>query len=342
MPAIAAKTPRLAFQLESVNYSEATSLRSLSGEWDDRVTSGDDALSYSRAYLGLETDDFSIQYLQRFETVYEFDNETARFIYQTENQLPLSAGETYRLEIRPRRAASEGIRLGFRNLRIGELGAAVYISLLKPFNLLDGELDGSAIAVGPGDYDFEFQSDLVYKHDPLYGRDNQNLSGSGYALDLHFEYALSERWHAELELVDVAGELRFNDAPFTTAEASSDVKTFDENGYLVYEPVVRGFEGNRDYRYEFDMQSHVTISYLLSANYRLALLHHDYGKSAFQEIQVNQSLGRGTISWQLLPEPGAAGIAYVAPNLTLGIAADDLDFKKMKYLALHARYSLAF
>lgn len=337
-----AELPRLAFHLESVNYSEATSLRSLSGEWDDRVGSGDDALSFSRTYLGLETDDFSIQYLQRFESLYEFDNDTAKFIYQTENRLPLTSGETYRLDIRPRRAASEGIRLGFKNLRIGQLGAAVFISLLKPFNLLDGELDGSAVATGPGDYDFEFRSDLVYKRDPLFERDGATLSGSGYAVDLHLDYALSERWHGRLELVDVAGKLSLNDAPFTTAEASSDTKTFDENGYLVYDPVVRGFEGNKDYSYEFDMQTHATISYLISAAYRFALLHHDYGSTAYQEIQLNQSFGRGLISWQLIPQAGAAGIAYLTPNLALGFAADDIDFKKMKYLALQIRYTWAF
>ena len=333
---------RLTVSLESVNYSEATSIRSLSGEWDDEITSGDNALSYSRVYIGYEQDAFSIQYLQRFEAVFEFDNDTARFIYQIENQLDLKPGEKYKLDIRPKRAASKGIRLGYKNQFRKDINASVFVSLLQPFYILDGDLDGSAEAIASNDYDFEFKSDLVYKEDPLFERGSENISGTGYAVDLFFRYAINDRWQAALDLVDIAGELRIDDAPFTTATASSDIKSFDENGYVVYDPVVRGIEGNKDYTYQFDLQTHLSLGYLLSDRYSITLQHHEYKNFAFQELLIDQSTERGLIRWHLLPELRAAGISYLTTNLMLGISLDDFDYKETKYLALTARYSWAF
>lgn len=334
--------PKLAIRFESVSYNESTSLRSITGEWDDKVTSGDDTLSVTRFYVGYEDDSISIQYLRRYDILYEYANDTARLIYQTENRLPLTPGDEYQLYIRSKSSVSRGIRLGYIKQLGQDFNIAAFFSLLSPTDLEDGVLNGSAIATTSNDYDFNISSDVFYRDDPLFDRDSESLSGSGYALDLNFDYTMSEQWYVKLELLDVLGELSFNNAPYTTADATSDVKSFDEEGYVIYNPVVTGVEGNKDFSYEFDMESHLTILYTLSSQYRFSLLHHDYRNIAYQELQFIQSFTRNMISWHLIPELKAAGISYHSPNFMIGLVADDLDFDKTKYLAVYSRIFIPF
>mgnify|MGYP001822236785 CR=1 FL=1 len=333
---------KLTIEFESVSYSEATSLYSLAGNWNDKVGSGDDALSFTRLSFGIESGPISLQYIQRADTVYEFANDTARFIYQIENRQDLIPGETYELEIQPKRQASHGIRMGYTTQLHEDVGVSVFFSLLSPSNVLDGEVKGSAVAVAANDYDFDFDSSLVYRDDPLYDRDGTRLTGDGYAVDLFIRYAINERWHMNLDLIDLAGELSISDAPFTVASATSDVKTFDEDGYVVYNPVITGLEGNRDFTYEFDTQAHLALSYLLSNEYSLVVQHHQYKNVGYQELQFVQLGNQRKFSWHLVPEIGAAGISSTTPVFMLGLTADDFDRNKMKYLALDGQYFWLF
>ena len=333
---------KLTIEFESINYSEATSIYSIAGNWNDKVGSGDDALSFTRLSIGIKSGPISLQYIQRSDTIYEFSNDTARLIYQVENQQSLTPGEIYELELEPKRQASHGIRMGYTTQVNEDLGVAVFFSLLSPSNVLDGELKGSAVAVAANDYDFDFNSALVYRDDPLYDRDGTSLAGDGYALDLFINYAINERWHMNLDLIDLAGELKINNAPFTVANATSDVKSFDEDGYVVFNPVITGLEGNRDFTYEFDTQTHLSLSYLLSNGYSLVVQHHQYKNVGYQELQFVQSGNQRKLSWHLVPEIGAAGISYTTPAFMIGLTTDDFDRKKMKFLALYASYYYSF
>ncbi len=184
---------KLTIEFESVSYSEATSIYSIAGNWNDKVSSGDDALSFTRLSIGIENGPISLQYIQRSDTIYEFANDTARFIYQVENRQDLTPGEIYELEIQPKRQASHGIRMGYTTEVNEDFGVTVFFSLLSPSNVLDGELKGSAVAVAANDYDFDFNSALVYRDDPLYDRDGTSLTGDGYAVDLFIRYAINDR-----------------------------------------------------------------------------------------------------------------------------------------------------
>lgn len=333
---------KLTIEFESVSYSEATSLYSIAGNWSDRVSSGNDALSFTRLSVGIENGPISLQYIQRSDSIFKFANDTARFIYQIENRQSLTPGEIYELEIHPKRQASHGIRMGYTSQVHENVGVSVFLSLLSPSNILDGEVKGSAVAVAANDYDFDFSSDLVYRDDPLYDRDGTRLTGDGYAVDLFIRYAINERWHMNLDFIDLAGELSINDAPFTVASATSDVKTFDEDGYVVFNPVITGLEGNRDITYEFDTQVHLSLSYLLSNKHSLVVQHHQYKNVGYQEIQFVQSANQRKFSWHLVPEIGAAGVSYTTTEFMIGLTVDDFDRKKMKYLALYGRYFWLF
>ncbi len=336
------ESSQLSFEFDSVNYSEATSLHSIAGEWSDSITPGDEALSVSRLYLGYQQGPFSFQYVVRYDIYYNYANETVQFISLVENQQPLQVNDQYQLYIEEDKLASRGFRFGFNTWLRDDIEIKAYFSLLTPTDIEQGNLNGSAVVVGTSDYDFDFHSDLVYKDDPLYDRATQDLSGQGYSIDLAFHYIVNEKWSINLELFDIAGEIKFDDVAFTTADATSDIKTFDENGYVIYNPVITGLEGNKSFTYKFNTQSHLAVAYKLANNNSIVLQHHQYINTSFQELNYVQRFDPNQLAWNFIPKINAFGFTFKTPNFSFGLTTDNLDYKKTKFLSLSTQLYWVF
>jgi hypothetical protein len=325
---------KVIFQFDTLNYSEATSIRSISGEWDDTVSKGDMAISLSRLSVGYEIKNFSIQYLKRYDNYINYAEDTIQFLYLSENQFPLTSGEQYDLYIKARTSASHGLKIGYKLPVSNQLMVSGYFSLLSADKLSAGSLNGQVETISNSDYDFNFHSDMVFHDDPLYDRKTQSLSGDGYSVDLGISYTPNEYWKLNLDILDLTGELSFSKAPYTTADATSAVKQYDENGYVIYDPVIRGIEGYKKYSYEFDRQIHLSVLYTISERLELEIKHHNFRNIEYQEIFLNQAMGENILSWQLIPRLSALGLSFSNSVYTLGIASDSFNYKKMKYLSI--------
>ncbi|MBC8212079.1 MAG: hypothetical protein H8E21_13545 [Gammaproteobacteria bacterium] len=327
------KEQQLSLSFNSLNYSEVSSLHSIAGRWSDSISSGDEAWSMSRLALSYQNQDYVIEALYRADTYYQFANETAQVLYLAENHLPLEPGRRYPLLIKPNKLSSSGFRFGLKAAG-DSLQMTAYISLLKPTKILQGQLSGSALALDTNDYDLEFSSDLVYDADPLYDRPAENISGQGYALDLTLAYQPTKRWRFDLELLDIAGHLSIDHAPYTSAEATSDIKSFDPDGFVTYDPVVTGREGFRPFTYDFSLQLHFSADYRLANENSVIFQHHEILGFNYQRFIYRQNLENSQLSWQLIPKVKALGVMYQTPYFNIGIEADSLDYRKMKFLSL--------
>lgn len=336
------ESPRLSFEFDSVNYSEATSLHSIAGHWGDGVTSGDDALSLSRLYLGYQQGAFSFQYVKRYDIYYRYANDTARFLYLTENQLPLPESDQFQLFIEADKSESRGFRFGYNTWLGDDVEISAFLSLLQATDLQHGSMNGSATVVDSKDFDFSFHSDLVYRDDPLYDRAAEDLSGQGYSFDLSLHYIVNGRWDIKIDLFDVAGELKFDDTAFTKADATSNIKTFDENGFVIFDPVISGIEGNKDFTYKFNRQSHLAVDYKLSNENSIVFQHHHYKNANYQELHYLQRFDSSQLDWNLIPQLKAFGVTFKTHNFSIGLVTDDLDYKKMKFLSIHSQFHWVF
>ena len=331
----------LSFEFDSVSYSEATSIHSISGHWEDEVTSGDVAFTVDRAYLGYAYGPFSIQYVMRYDAYYDYANETAEIIFLTKNKRPLRAGDQYRLFIGADKSSSKGFRFGYSDWLTDEFKLSAYLSLLELTDIEQGKLIGSATVIDENDYDFDFDVDMVYEDDPLFERDTGEIYGDGYSLDLSLHYVINPGWRLQVDVFDLVSKMRVDNVPFTTASASSDVKEFDENGYVTFNPVVNGFEGNKSYSFEFNRQTHLALDYRRANDDRIVLQHHDYVNVEYQEINYIQHFGQNRLSWNLIPEFGAIGLSFHRPGFRIILNTDNVDYDEMKYLHLSFELFLA-
>jgi hypothetical protein len=134
-------SPTLVIELQSVNYSEPTSIWSLSGKWNDVVDKGDFAVSRARLNLGFSEGPWTLQIVNRRDNYYEFDNATVQFISLAENQQSLTSGEQYRLFIKQHFSASKGLRFGYQFEPYEKLSLKTWFILLEPTDLRSGKLN---------------------------------------------------------------------------------------------------------------------------------------------------------------------------------------------------------
>ena len=342
MQAVAADQQKLFIDVSSFNVNESTSIYSLTGAWNEGVGDGDEAVSSGRILLGVKQDQYSLALIQRFDRYYRYSNATVDLLYTTENHQPLTPGKEYPLSIEAHNASSSGLMFEYHWQPNAYWTINPAISLLKPQTVQLGKLKGQAIATAAGDYDFSFISDMVYDSDPLYDRRVDGISGDGYSVDLKLSYDADSRWGIDLALNDILGELNIPDAPYTLAQASSDNKHYDENGYVVYDPVISGKEGYRDCVFEFKTQIHLNLKYRLDDINTLVFQHHDLGRFNYQQIDWMRNLQEAEISMQLLPLLKALGLSYRNQRFSAGVIADHLNYKKMKVFGFQLQYGYEF
>jgi hypothetical protein len=338
MPAVGlAGEQTISVKLDLNSYSEASSLQSIAGEWNDRIGKGDEAWLLLRLTLGYQNGNYSLQSIIRDDTFYRFANDTAQFVYLTKNHLALDSDRQFRLLIVPDKSSSRGLRFGFRHQFEDRLTLAAFISLLKPTRLVQGRLEGQAQAIGSNDYDFNFTSDLVYGDDPLFERTTGGLNGLGYSLDLTGAYQLGKHWRIDFQLLDVASDIRLDNVPYTTATATSDIKQFGDDGYLTYDPAISGRDGFKDYRYRFEPQMRFQLRYQLEQD-AIVLEHRRVYGFDYQKLIYQQSTGFGELGWRWIPAFKAVGLSWARQHFAIALEADRASLAKMKYISLSGRF----
>lgn len=329
-------------QFESSSYSPATSLSSISGRWNDEVSSGNKAWSINRLSLGYQQSGYTFEAIYRADFNYAFHNETVQFLYLSNNQLALETNRDYSLFIRPDKLAARGLRLGFSVKPTDSINVQTFLSVLQATDVLDGSLSGGATALASNDFNFNFSSDLIYKNDPLFGRKTTGLSGRGYALDVFINYQFNEVLSFNAQLIDLAGEMTFDAVPFTQATATSDVKSFDDGGYVQYNPSVSGVDGEKRVVKKLKGRQKLSALYHISNDKTLVFEHYNVFGFKYQKYALQQQYGQYDVTLSVLPRLNALGVQFKQDYYSIGLETDHIKRNKIKYLMLNAQLKWIF
>jgi hypothetical protein len=126
------------------------------------------------------------------------------------------------------------------------------------------DLRGNATATGPKSYDFDLFVDYVYDKNYLYERrdvSSSDSTGKGYSFDFGLKYVINENLSAEINFRDLLGRIYWEDVPYTTADATSDVKEFDDEGYMKFRPTIRGYEFFKDFEQKIPAKTDIIFTY---------------------------------------------------------------------------------
>lgn len=175
---------------------------------------------------------------------------------------PLEEGREVPVHLEVNGFTGQGLRLGYRH-EASRWALTGGLSLFRTSHLLAGALDGKFSATGNSDYAFDADVDYQYFQDFIFERpDVEEADGLGWSVDLKLDWQIDEDWSWSLQAEDLLARVRWQDAPYTVARASTDQKSYDENGYAVFAPLLSGREGYRsDFYQDLEARYDTTLSH---------------------------------------------------------------------------------
>ncbi len=315
--------------------SETVELAAYGRDWQDSgYRPGERAYALAYAETGAHYRGWGLgRVWQRYQRL-GFSESASRLFYRVQNSLPLNRATAYAVDVRLRSFAADGLRVFASPLQGRHGYLRVGVTRLYAYDLLEGTLRGAVRATGPREYEFQdLMLDYVYARDAVFERQVQAPRGQGWAFDVSLRWRPGPWLRLDLRLRDLAGRIRWFDAPHTTARVESDNRRYDENGYLRVDPTLSGRHDQLDYRQHLPWFGRLRLE--AGAPYRAVVLEMvRSGVKSFVVLGLSRKLGRWQGQVLYRPDRRAPALRLARGGFSLGLASDALDWTRARYLSI--------
>jgi hypothetical protein len=317
----------MAFSAQSFMATDYTSVRHFTDDWRGSYTPREGknlAVSFMRADVSAQYESWSVGYFYRQEILLESNKDTTDIAHANKTKTPVQAGRTYVINLALNGFETQGVRLdkafAWKMGNTLDVTFGIGTSLMNGQRARFGQAQGNALSTATG-YTYNLNmtdsnSQMTYPFMP-----SGEVSGTGYAFDLGLRLLWQDGKRLDIAINDLAGEIRWQNLPETTMNASSASSTYDSQGYIVLNPAVSGQNKRVEKTQKLDtkggIQFHSPLAYGIAANF-----------------------GMEWINDNIFPR---YGLSYVATS-GIGVMADyDYRFKTFglgatwKYMYLSAR-----
>lgn len=329
-------------EVESFAHAGPQPVHAFIDDWEAKLKPHSDAVTHNRISLGVHRARWSWAYVQRYDYEIKASPDSALLYHQVRNRTEFTQGKEYLLDVRAFHQRSQGFRLAYR-FGAPSLSVEAGVTLLQGQSLINGRIHGTAMAVGPKEYQYQASVRYHYSEDVLFDRPVRDPQGEGLSLDMRLRYRVSPTWTLSAQGEDLAGVLRWRKAPMTDAIASSDVQEFDENGFVRYRPTLTGYERNQSYRQRLHPRARVSISWdamprtRFGADWRLNEVDQYLSLSARRAVYHCWGT---TLEW--MPAFDAAGLGVDCGAFQLSLLGDSLRFDRAQLLQFRLSFAYAF
>jgi len=330
--------------IDSFTVSESVPITDIvEDEWDSPIKNGDTAFSYNWAEIGATYKGFGLGYLARYDYELEYSKDTAEFYHLVNNKKALPIGKEFNLLLVAKHTYSEGLRLSYQFQIHKELEFTIGGSYLKGLKLTEGKLSGSATAIAKNDYDFKADVNYYYSKDVLFKRKVKTPEGVGYSIDTQLNWNVWRDLSMHLQIVDLVGSIYWNNTPNTTAVATSDIKEYDENGYVKYNPVLKGNMPNQDFTQKLNPRVNLQFNYAIDSSAKLLGQIYNFEPGSFYQIGGEYAFKpQNRVQILYMFDTNAVSLGYVGKYLEFGITSDSFNIEKSYIFALKLNVHLQF
>lgn len=221
--------------------------------------------AYWKADTGLISHGWRIAGFYRGELFAETNKDTIEILRMINLEQELPVGREFKIDLKGEGFSAYGIETSKAiNLDRFVTGLAVGFTAryMTGEKIQEGTIKGDATATGPESYDFDLSLDYIYDENLIYKRrDAVPGTGDGYSFDIGARYDFSKKLRGEVLVRDLLGRIYWRDVPYTTADATSDVTSFDEDGYQVYRPTISGYESYKDFTQKIPLKTDLVLIY---------------------------------------------------------------------------------
>jgi hypothetical protein len=124
---------RLHSDIDLFAFSEAVSINQFAKDFDDNLVSGETAFTQDKFEIGVRKGPWLLAYVDRFDYLTEFTEDTAFFHHSEQNSNPVPTDREYHLLLDVERARSQGVKIGYSwdlrdDLRIDLAGTYYFLA----------------------------------------------------------------------------------------------------------------------------------------------------------------------------------------------------------------------
>ncbi len=334
------------FQTEALVADDPVSIHDLFNRWQGEFHPKEGtnlAIDDGRIDIGFSTERWGyFGYTYRHQSFIRTNKDTALLTWQQLNDIEFTPGKRYDLLLEIDGFEADGLLYakGFEPIATpyGTLHIGVGIELLRGRNVQDGYLYGEATANSRKDYDFSAVSDYRYSENYLYTLHVERPEGYGYSSHLSVQWR-SNRFGFDLLCNDLAGAIHWRNLPYSHVDIGSANKSYDENGFVVYNPTVSGVEKSIDAIQRLYRKWRTEASFAFEPH-TLVAAGSDWVKGyAFPYARLRHRFKSGlqsSLSYESRFGSVALKIAYGA--LSLSLRANDLRHPSVLGADLSCRY----
>ena len=324
-------------------YSEPVTIRSALNDWEGGFRNGSSTITHNWLETGVSYKKWKLGILKRYDYEMEFSPDTAEFMYRTKNKQALQTGKTYHLDLKARHSFSDGVSLSRDFNPTENMSLTIGASYLRGRHLTEGTLQGTATTLADNDYDFEFGVDYFYSEDSLFDREVQAPEGQGYSIDLSLIWEPNKDFTTMLTVKDLIGRIYWENAPHTTATATSDVKEYDENGYVVYKPHLSGVESNKDFTQTLARKITFMAGYQVHQDIQiLGKIYHTKANTFYQAGAEYLFTDATQLQFLYMHDTNAVTLALKKKDFYFAVTSDSIDFNKAHTFGLNLYWLYQF
>lgn len=240
-------------------YSEPEPLIGTLDEWGESFDKGERQWLLNEFEIGYRLENgLSIAAFQRGFASTRINEQAAQRYGRIERNEPL-ADASVPVELSVSGFTGQGARFGYVHRR-DRWSASAEVSVFETKYLMDGGLSGTLTTNADGSYHIAAEVDYRYYRDSLFNRPNiDRPTGFGHALDLKLGYQVTDRWQLSAQAEDLWAAIEWDRAPYTLASANSQRQTYDDEGFVSFNPLFEGTEGYRE-NYQQDIDPRYRLS----------------------------------------------------------------------------------
>jgi len=164
---------------------------------------------------------------------------------------------------------------------------------------------------------------------------------SGAGLSLAATLPLADAWTLRLQADDLASRLRWKNLPLDTETLSSDVRSYDENGYVNYRPLLSGRKRQVDRNFRIPRYTAAALDYR-SGTWGAGVQLARYAGETIPTFSLSHRLGWLTLRANVETRFDSAGIGVEAGNFRLMLLSDALRLDEAKTRSLQLHYHVEF
>ncbi|WP_449284375.1 hypothetical protein [Marinobacter sp. PE14] len=327
-------------RFETRLVSEPEPIKTTLSDWGSEFDSGSRQWAISHAEAGFRERGVEVSVFTRALADLRMNSQAVSFYGRIARKEPLNEGERIPVALRVNGFSGTGIRSGYRHSD-ESWTVSGGISVFKTRHLMSGTLDGEFVAAAENDYDFSADVDYVYYRDVIFDRpDVEKASGIGWAFDIAASWKPMEKLDLNFRAEDLFSRIRWKDAPFTQAQANTDNKSFDDDGYAVFAPTISGTEGYRDTFYQdLDPRFYGTAQWQEGSWLTVVHAQYQFGYGLYGVGFGRTLAGGARILASYWPELESIQLEIGRGKWQATVSADEVEWSSVRAISLGLSYN---